>query len=292
MLAALVQQATAHLAVPQQLVSAQVWPTALAEAVLHAHSTADMADKTAGMTGTATGPRIPALHHWLTLHGSITGQDGTRPLRLTLQVPAAWAQAQAKWAGPGADPRLPTSVANLGPAGSITTPGPTIAGLTGLAGAGTLHLTVGGSVQQLSSLTLGVVMQAARPDAAAPHTPAAAAQRAQEQQRVSAILQIEMQSSQPPSATQIAQTAAAHLPAHMLSPDIQAALQGRQLDPWLLLAQYYASQQNPRQQPHAGEQPGLCVIAGCQYEGRAVCAQPFCAEMNYLWSVARAQPRA
>ena len=36
----------------------------------------------------------------------------------------------------------------------------------------------------------------------------------------------------------------------------------------------------------------LCVVDGCQYQGRAVCAQPFCAQMNYLWSVARAQSRA
>ncbi len=57
------------------------------------------------------------------------------------------------------------------------------------------------------------------------------------------------------------------------------------------MAQLHASGQQPRQQQHAGEQAGLCVVEGCQYLGRAVCAQPFCAEMNYLWSVARAQSR-
>ena len=58
------------------------------------------------------------------------------------------------------------------------------------------------------------------------------------------------------------------------------------------MAQLHASGQQPRQMRHEGEQRGLCVVDGCQYQGRAVCAQPFCAQMNYLWSVARAQSRA
>ena len=47
-----------------------------------------------------------------------------------------------------------------------------------------------------------------------------------------------------------------------------------------------------RKQPkNANEQSQFCNRAGCQYQGRALCAQPFCAEMNYLWSVDRAQRR-
>lgn len=68
-------------------------------------------------------------------------------------------------------------------------------------------------------------------------------------------------------------------------------LQNKATDPWLLMAQAQAEGQGRKQQKNANEQSLFCNRAGCQYQGRALCAQPFCAEMNYLWSVDRAQRR-
>lgn len=68
-------------------------------------------------------------------------------------------------------------------------------------------------------------------------------------------------------------------------------LQHKATDPWLLMAQAQAEGQGRKQQKNANEQSLFCNRAGCQYQGRALCAQPFCAEMNYLWSVDRAQRR-
>ena len=66
---------------------------------------------------------------------------------------------------------------------------------------------------------------------------------------------------------------------------------GQATDPWLLMAQAEAEGQGRKQPKNANEQSQFCNRAGCQYQGRALCAQPFCAEMNYLWSVDRAQRR-
>lgn len=286
MLDQLVQQASADTSSPQQVLRAQLWSTALAQSILGAAQTAGRAAETPNLP--RHGP--PAMQPWLVLNGEISGSDATRPFRLTLHMPVTWlAQHAAERAAVG--PGLPTPPGAWGDGMGVGLGPGTLGALPGSA---LVRLTVGGSVQSLGSLTMALVLQG-RPATgtglalSARQDTQPAAQQAQQQ--VSALLQLEMQSTQPPSAAQIAQ-AAAHLPAQMLTPDIQAALQNRNLDPWLLMAQYYASGHAPHRDQHAGERPGTCVIAGCQYEGRAICAQPFCAQMNYLWSVARAQSRA
>ena len=255
----LLQQATAGQALPQQLSQLQSWPAVLAQAVLqHAGRAATPPQPgTAALTARAAAP-LPQLQTWLVQQGSVQAADGERGFTLTLRVPVAWAQAQAALGSalPGGSPGMP---------------------------AGGLVLPFAGSVQQLASGSLGLVMQ----PQALPGSVAAAAAQAM---RTSALLQLEFQ----PLAQSLQQTQAAAIyqPGHLLPQDVQAMLQGRGQDPWVLLAQAHADAQHGKQPRHNGEQAGLCNVAGCQYEGRATCAQPFCAEMNYLWSVARAQRRA
>ncbi len=292
MLTALVQQATAGQALPQQLVSAQAWPASLLQAVLQqagaaagaAASTATAATAlgNAASAATAAGVRvpIPALQNWLVLQGSIQAQDGARGFSMMLKVPQAWAQAQAALAG--ATPGGP------GAAG-VATPGLGFAAASGLAPGGVLgglQLPFAGSMQQLSSTGFGLVLQ----PQALPGSPQAVQTQLQ-LLRTSAVLQLELQPLPAQAAQQASQAAAAYVPAQLLPQEWQAFLQGRVADPWLHMAQQYASGQQARQHQHAGEQAGLCTVEGCQYLGRAVCAQPFCAEMNYLWSIARAQSR-
>lgn len=289
LLSSLVQQATAGQALPQQLVSVQAWPQSLLQAVLlqagqagqeggSAHPAVaagvlpsalpaapagDAAQAGAGQRATVS---IPALQNWLVLQGSIQAQDGVRGMSLTLKVPQAWAQAQAA----------------LAPATSLGFAAPPPGGwqLPGL------QLAFAGSLQQLNSSAFGLVLQ----PQALPGTPPAIQAQLQ-QLRTSAVLQLELQPQPHQAAQQAVQAAAAYTPAQLVPQEWQALLQGRVTDPWVQMAQLHASGQQGRQQQHAGEQPGLCVVEGCQYMGRAVCAQPFCAEMNYLWSVARAQSR-
>ncbi len=308
LLSSLVQQATVGQALPQQLVSAQAWPQSLLQAVLQqagAGATAAgisappaTSASTAGQTLSGAGPAtpapppaagsraasvaIPALQNWLVLQGSIQAQDGVRGMSLTLKVPQAWAQAQATLAGAagatagagGASAAAATSAAGAGPVGF----GVVLGGL---------QLPFAGSLQQLSSSAFGLVLQ----PQALPGTPQAVLAQLQ-LLRTSAILQLELQPLPAQAAQQAVQAAAAYTPAQLMPQEWLSLLQGRTSDPWLQMAQLQASGYAPRQQPHAGEQAGLCVIEGCQYLGRAVCAQPFCAQMNYLWSVARAQSRA
>lgn len=105
--------------------------------------------------------------------------------------------------------------------------------------------------------------------------------------RTSAILQLEFQPLA--QAMQSAQAASVYMPAAMLPQDVQAMLQNKGTDPWLLMLQNQADE-NGKKQPRNGNEhnQNFCNRAGCQYQGRAVCAQPFCAEMNYLWSIDRA----
>lgn len=290
LLSGLVQQGTAGQALPQQLVSAQAWPQNLLQAVLQqagqAASPSALAasgNAPAGAARPASIP-IPALQNWLVLQGSIQAQDGTRGMSLTLKVPAAWAQAQAALGAalPGAGEKAAAGAGAAMALGFAASPGG-----TGIGGAlPGLQLAFAGSVQQLASTAFGLVLQ----PQALPGTPQS--MQAQLQMlRTSAILQLELQPLPTQAAQQAVQAVAAYTPAQLLPQEWQAWLQGRATDPWVQMAQLHASGQQPRQQQHAGEQAGLCVVEGCQYLGRAVCAQPFCAEMNYLWSIARAQSR-
>ncbi|WP_239223490.1 hypothetical protein, partial [Comamonas aquatica] len=289
---ALLQNATAGQPLPQQLVSLQAWPTALANAVLQLAGQAAAAEgappalaappQAAQAAGTATADiRLPSLQNWLVQQGVVQGTDGDRAFTLSLRVPVAWAQAQAALGaalpraaeGPGAAP--------TGAALPIAWAGPsTPAGVPSLAGL--LQLPFAGSVQQLSSGSMGLVMQPQM----LPGTPAAAAAQAM---RTSAILQLEFQPLA--QAVQSAQAASVYLPAHLVPQEVQAMLQNKATDPWLLMAQAQAEGQGRKQQKNANEQSLFCNRAGCQYQGRALCAQPFCAEINYLWSVDRAQRR-
>lgn len=290
LLSGLVQQGTAGQALPQQLVSAQAWPQNLLQAVLQQagqagspSSLAGSGNVAMGTAGPATIP-IPALQNWLVLQGSILAQDGTRGMSLTLKVPAAWAQAQAALGAalPGAGEKAAAGAGSAMALGFAASPGG-----SGIGGAlPGLQLAFAGSVQQLASTAFGLVLQ----PQALPGTPQS--MQAQLQMlRTSAILQLELQPLPTQAAQQAVQAVAAYTPAQLLPQEWQAWLQGRVSDPWVQMAQMHANGQQPRQQQHAGEQAGLCVVEGCQYLGRAVCAQPFCAEMNYLWSVARAQSR-
>lgn len=308
LLAALIQQASAGQPLPQQLLSAQSWPTALVQAVLQggaqqntgaaptpsqppgvpgaplpspvpgqpqagggaaapalpAAPAGPAARLGAAQAGASTPaatvrPALPALQNWLVQQGVVQGPDGDRAFTLTLRVPVAWAQAQsvlgqalpAASAG-GGSPALPASAL------------------------GALLLPYGSSVQQLSNATFGLVL-------APQGLPAAQTQA----MRTSAVLQLEFQPL-PNAVTSAAQqtVAASLLPVGMLPQDAYQALLARGGDPWLHMAQQHASGQFPRErQPHSGE--GQCNHTGCQYQGRAECAQPFCAEMNSLWAAAR-----
>lgn len=308
LLAALIQQASAGQALPQQLLSAQSWPTALVQAVLQGGAqqpggTAPAPSQPAGVpgapvpspvpgqspaAGAATAPTLPAapagpaasqaaaqagastpaatvrpalplLQNWLVQQGVVQGPDGERAFTLTLRVPVAWAQAQSVLGQ-----ALPAASAGGGgpalPAGAL----------------GALLLPYGSSVQQLSNATFGLVL-------APQGLPAAQTQA----MRTSAVLQLEFQPL-PNAVTSAAQqtVAASLLPVGMLPQDAYQALLARGGDPWLHMAQQHASGQLPRErQPHSGE--GQCNHSGCQYQGRAECAQPFCAEMNSLWAAAR-----
>lgn len=264
----LLQQATANQPLPQQLVSVQSWPTVLSQAVLqHAGdgSVPPAANpQPAGAAGAVQPPAspLPALQNWLVQQGSVLASDGERAFTLTLRVPVAWAQAHA-------------ALGSALPSGS----GASGVGLP----LGSLQLPFAGSVQQLANGHLGLVMQ---PQA----VPGSAAAMAAQALRTSAVLQLEFQPL--PAAVAQSQATSVYLPAQMLPQDMQALLQARPTDPWLLMAQAQAQGQFPKQPKERGAQDGLCQRAGCQYQGRAACAQPFCAEMNYLWSVDRAQRRS
>lgn len=277
MVTTLLQQATASQPLPQQLVSVQSWPTVLTQAVLqHAAqaalaNSAGAAGNAAAATGSSTAANtLPTLQNWLVQQGVVQASDGERAFTLTLRVPVAWAQAQAA---------LGTALPGAPSANSLN-------GTLGLSAAptlgGILQLPFTGSVQQLASGAMGLVMQ----PQALPGSPAAVAAQAM---RTSAILQLEFQPLA--AALQSAQAASVYMPAHMLPQDMQAMLQGRGTDPWLLMAQAQAESQGQKQAKNSNEQAQFCNRAGCQYQGRAICAQPFCAEMNYLWSIDRAQRR-
>ena len=264
---ALLSQATASQPLPQQLVSVQSWPSVLTQAVLQHAGQAMAANGAAATTagGAGAGQQaapLPALQNWLVQQGTVQAADGERAFTMTLRVPVAWAQAQSALAAalPGAGAASTSAFAAVG---------------------GTLQLPFAGSVQQLASGNMGLVMQAQM----LPGTPAAQAAQAL---RTSAILQLEFQPLA--AAVQSAQTASIYMPSHVLPQDVQAMLQNKGTDPWLLMAQAQADESGKKQSKNANEHNhNFCNRAGCQYQGRAVCAQPFCAEMNYLWSVDRAQ---
>lgn len=286
----LLQQATAAQPLPQQLVSAQAWPTALTNVVLQlagqAAAVGDLPPALVASTPQAAlaaavdkaSITLPTLQNWLVQQGVVQGSDGERSFTLTLRVPVAWAQAQSAL---GAALPAGAGAAQASPLGFAAPPGPFATGFASGSPGGMLQLPFAGSVQQLQNGSIGLVMQ----PQVLPGSPAAAAAQAM---RTSAVLALEFQPLA--QAVQSAQAASVYLPAHMLPQEVQAMLHNKATDPWLMMAQAQADENGKKQSKNANEHnQNFCNRAGCQYQGRAICAQPFCAEMNYLWSVDRAQ---
>lgn len=225
--------------------------------------------------GVAGGPTqtLPALQSWWVQQGTLLTPQGERGFTLSLQVPQAWAQAQgaamalaaASAFAPGAAPF--TAAAAL-PAGAALP----------LAGAQAaepgLRLPLDASLQSLASGPVAVVVQPRGADAL----------------RTSALLLLELQPLRQPGgamATPAGLASVASL-SPALAQEVQQMLQQRN-DPWLHMAAAQASGALPRERRAFEHQSHFCTTEGCQYEGRAPCAQPFCSEMNRLWDVSRTE---
>ncbi len=255
MLAALLEQATASLPQPQQLVSVQAWPKALLNVLLASPAAVTTAAATA--TGAAPRPVLPPLQNWLVQQGVVQTPQGERGFSLTLQVPQAWAQLQAATAAPP------------------FTPGASAVPMR-------LQLPFAAPPQQLESGTLALVMQGAGPSGEKLLT--SALLRLDFQPLPSAV-----QSAQT-AWTGLLPGGASAAQAAQAGQQAQAALQVKN-DPWLQMAALEASGQKPREDQRLPERrTGLCTQLGCPYRGKASCAQPFCAEMNRVWAAARVGP--
>ena len=108
--------------------------------------------------------------------------------------------------------------------------------------------------------------------------------------RTSALLWLELQpvaTSPALSSTSGGATALAlNMPAPLLAQEVQQLLHNKS-DPWLLMAAAQAANALPQPRRHAEHRSHLCSTEGCAYQGLAPCAQPFCSEMNRIWSTAR-----
>ena len=252
---------------PLQLLAGQQGSVALMQALVHAAAsgaqppgsalqTAAALSPTAaaalgqaqqGMTAAAAGgdaaPRLPQLQNWLVQQGTLVTPQGERSFSLTLQVPAAWAQAVG--------------------AASI----PTAQG-TGT----TLRLPMA-DPGVLSSGPLALVVQ--------PQSSAATSTLA-----TSALLWLEQQPA-PASPAQAMSVQMAGLPLAMPAPalaqEVQQLLQNKP-DPWLMMAAAQAANALPVPRRSSEHRSHLCTTEGCQYQGLAPCAQPFCSEMNRIWA--------
>ena len=197
----------------------------------------------AAPAGGAAAPRLPQLQNWLVQQGTLVTPQGERSFSLTLQVPAAWAQAVGAASiptvqGPGAALRLP-----------MADPG------------------------VLSSGPLALVVQ--------PQSSVATSTLA-----TSALLWLELQ----PVTASTAQATPAqmaglplNLPAPALAQEVQQLLQNKS-DPWLMMAAAQAANALPVPRRSGEHRSHLCMTEGCQYQGLAPCAQPFCSEMNRIWA--------
>ena len=73
------------------------------------------------------------------------------------------------------------------------------------------------------------------------------------------------------------------MPAPALAQEVQQLLQNRS-DPWLMMAAAQAANALPVPRRSGEHRSHLCMTEGCQYQGLAPCAQPFCSEMNRIWA--------
>ncbi len=224
--------------------------------------------------GVAGGPTqtLPALQSWWVQQGTLLTPQGERGFTLSLQVPQAWAQAQgaamalaaASASAPGAAPFAAAAL----PAGAALP----------LAGAQAaepgLRLPLDASLQSLASGPVAVVVQPRGADAL----------------RTSALLLLELQPLRQPGGAMASPAGLASVASlsPALAQEVQQMLQQRN-DPWLHMAAAQASGALPRERRAFEHQSHFCTTEGCQYEGRAPCAQPFCSEMNRLWDVSRTE---
>ncbi len=224
-----------------------------------------------GAAGGAT-QTLPALQSWWVQQGTLLTPQGERGFTLSLQVPQAWAQAQgaamvlaaASACAPGAAPftaaALPAGAALPLAGAQATEPG--------------LRLPLDASLQSLASGPVAVVVQPRGADAL----------------RTSALLLLELQPLRQPGGAMASPAGLASVAS--LSPafaqEVQQMLQQRN-DPWLHMAAAQASGALPRERRAFEHQSHFCTTEGCQYQGRAPCAQPFCSEMNRLWDVSRTE---
>lgn len=206
----------------------------------------------------ATAPRLPLLQNWLVQQGTLVTPQGERGFSLTLQVPAAWAQAV------GAAVPSPSLSPSASPA----------------QGMAPMRLPVA-ELSALSSGPLAMVLQ--------PQGPAAGATSGL---ATSALLWLELQ----PVSAAAAQSTPAQLaglplamPAPALAQEVQQLLQNKS-DPWLMMAAAQAANALPIPRRNSEHRSHLCMTEGCQYQGQAPCAQPFCSEMNRIWASARIAP--
>ena len=183
----------------------------------------------------------PLLQNWWVQQGSLTTPQGERHFSLTLQVPAAWAQAAGAAQTVQASPvplRLP------------------VADMAALPASGPLALVI---------QPQGVATSAAS--------------------STSALLWLELQPANPSTST-----AAAAMPIALSTPalaqEVQQLLQNK-ADPWLMMAAAQAANALPVPRKHGEHRSHLCSTEGCQYQGLAPCAQPFCSEMNRIWATTR-----
>lgn len=211
----------------------------------------------------------PPLQTWWVQQGLLQTPEGERGFAISLQVPVGWAQAQGAaqvQAGPAAS-AAPSSGLPASPAvASAALPAP------GVLPGGGMRLVLDVPLPQLASGAVALVLQ--------PHGDAT--------RRSSALLLLELEPL--PGAQQAMGGVLATLSAAQVQQMQQLALQRG--DPWLQMAAAQSSGQLaahlPRERgPLGSHESHFCSTEGCQYQGRAPCAQPFCSEMNRLWALAR-----
>lgn len=224
-----------------------------------------------GVAGGAT-QTLPALQSWWVQQGTLLTPQGERGFTLSLQVPQAWAQAQ------GAAMALAAASASAPGAAPFTAAALPAGAALPLAGAQAaepgLRLPLDASLQSLASGPVAVVVQPRGADAL----------------RTSALLLLELQPLRQAGGAMASPAGLASVASlsPALAQEVQQMLQQRN-DPWLHMAAAQASGALPRERRAFEHQSHFCTTEGCQYEGRAPCAQPFCSEMNRLWDVSRTE---
>lgn len=196
--------------------------------------------------------RLPQLQNWLVQQGTLVTAQGERGFSITLQVPAAWAQAVG-----AALIALPSSTAGQGAA---------------------LRLPVA-DLHALSSGPLALVLQ---PQSSGSSTATLA---------TSALLWLELQAVGATAAkpTSLPAGLSLAMPATALAQEVQQLLQNKS-DPWLMMATAQAANAFPIPRRNSEHRSHLCTTEDCQYQGLAPCAQPFCSEMNRIWAAKRIGP--